>query len=710
MKTNQTHNIFPFCKMIALCSIIFAFTFVACSEKDDLEPDIDGPDVPVSEIPTEDIIKTHIEVSVATIGSNFDETTERLIARARGGVSVSASNASDVPEGTGVVIIDSQSLERIMTSFESGDYREIVWLNHLFQNGSVMMLHKPDDTAAALFTLLLQWDSFVQNPDGTYSMGAGDLSNFRAKKQDINSCKIQSRADDNKAINSLDLYGIRDGYHYYCVPNVYEPGISWTTQGTKYSQVDEEEVETEVIVEENLVANQPSPYKYGLMAEEGVKWINQTSEEIQAKGMKTMMSRADVTGDIQFFDQVASTTYTVNENTTWKNHIPGGWMPVTFRFWISPMYNFEKDEDYYHVVMEETIPAQLVYHGIITAPDLKNWKICGFTVNDFFVSAYFSNSDTYPIKDHWNALPQGQASPTTYESVNGWEVNAEVSIGKGVTGKLGGKYQSKETITTTREDVEVTYQSNLPIDNYKRFEWHYVLGNQPEFTGRRGKLHYPSTPDNASCRSEQKYRQSWNWLIGSTQARGNVPFNMSVRFALHFRWCEGLKLILETIKDRYTYKGYSDNENFEVQLPVPERFKKVYSFTLDNSSDASELSNLLSVMEKVVPNFNGLFQALQRTDDNGVLLGRTGTSITDIENTVGAEWYALAKEIAARKFGVKNTYRFYVKDMSTATDGKLQMRVRENGAWKDMGVYVEVGPNGSRILTQAEADAEDAKK
>ena len=67
-----------------------------------------------------------------------------------------------------------------------------------------------------------------------------------------------------------------------------------------------------------------------------------------------------------------------------------------------------------------------------------------------------------------------------------------------------------------------------------------------------------------------------------------------------------------------------------------------------------------------------------------------------------------AKEIAARKFGVKHTYRFYVKDMSTS-NGKLEMKVCENGVWKSMGVYVEIGPEGSKILTQAEADAEDNK-
>lgn len=685
---------------------IISFVMAACSEKDFPEEEPVSPDTPSIEIPTEDVIQTYIETSVATLGSGFDETTERLIARARDGVSVAGQTPLDIPEGTGVLFIDAPSLEQVLQTSDAGDFKEIAWLNHLFQNGTVIMLHKPDNMAAALFTLLLQWDSFVLNDDGIYSMGAADFSELQSSKQKIRDRQLKSRAVDNDSENSLDLYGIRDGYHYYFLPNVYEADESIIFQGTQYTQIDDQE-ETSTDFEATLTAQQPSAYSYGLIAEEAVNWINQTSEQISANGVKAMMSRADVSGDIRFFDQVASSQATIITESVGEGGKGSVTMPITCKFWISAIYNFEKDEDYYHIVMEEKIPAQILYVGAYQDPfydyNIRTWRA---SLDHFSISAYWNHASEYPIIDHWNALPQGQASPTTYETINGWDLNAEVSFGKSITGKLSGKYQSKETVTTTKNDVDVTYKSNFDNKNYQEFGWNYVLGNQPAFSGTKGKLYDPKPASNASCISEQTYRQSWNWLVKSTQKRKNDPFSMTIHYLEYLRCGHAKKGFLMTSKETYIWGNMECS--FNIQLPVPERFKKVYSFTLDESADASELSELLKVMEKVVPNFKGLFETLQRTDDKGILLGRTGVTMSDVENTVGAEWYALAKEIAARKFGVKHTYRFYVKDMSTS-NGKLEMKVCQNGVWKSMGVYVEIGPEGSKILTQAEADAEDNK-
>ena len=246
---------------------IISFVMAACSEKDFPEVEPESPDAPSIEIPAEDVIQTHIETSVATLGSRFDEATERLIARARGGVSVVGQTPLDIPEGTGVLFIDAPSLDQVLQTSDSGDFKEIAWLNHLFQNGTVIMLHKPDNMAAALFTLLMQWDSFVLNADGIYSMEAADFSEFQSSKQKIRDRQLKSRATDNDSENSLDLYGIRDGYHYYCLPNVYEADESIIFQGTQYTQIDHH-YETSTDFEATLTPHQPSAYSYRLIAQE----------------------------------------------------------------------------------------------------------------------------------------------------------------------------------------------------------------------------------------------------------------------------------------------------------------------------------------------------------------------------------------------------------------------------------------------------------
>lgn len=699
-----------------LRSLAFAFlvplAFAACSEKDNPVPDPDTPSGP-SEAPTEDVIKTYINCSVATLGSEFDETTERLIARASGGVGTRATNARDIPEGTGVVFIDTQALDRILAASDADNYSEIVWLNHLFQNGTVLMLHKPDNTAATVFTLLMYWDSFVLNPDGTYSLAAPDLSRLNDRKT-----KVRSRDSEEDTPDALDLYGMRDGFHYYYVPDLYGQGMTEKASFKGILQIDDGE-ETVYTLEDEFEVQKPTQYQYGLYAEEGARWINETAEELESKGSGILGSRSDVTGDVQFFDQISSTTYTVN----WKDWvIPKNKnnCPVTFSFWVSSMYSFDRDEDYYHIVMQEKIPAQVQYDGPYKGDGYSYpgdrtfwWPMgfelewyCGASVANFLISTKWNESKDYPLRDEWNILPQGKAAPTTYETMSGWDLNTDISFGKSVTGKLSAKYQSTERVTTTQNDVSVTSRSKVnAFGSNGWIQWEYVLGNQPEFGGSKGKVKMPSVPSNAACISEQLYRQSWNWMVRDTQKRGNVAFEIPVRFNIYSRYCFAHSGFLRTVKYRVTEEGHSRNNNFSIQLPVPERVRKIYSFTLDNSDDAAELSNLLSVMEKVVPNFKGLFQTLQRTDSKGALLGRTGPTLADLQNTVGAEWYALAREIAARKFGVKHTYRFYVKDMGEP-DAKLVMKSREGGAWKDMGVYVEIGPDGSRILTQAQADAE----
>lgn len=104
---------------------IISFVMAACSEKDFPEVEPESPDAPSIEIPAEDVIQTHIETSVATLGSRFDEATERLIARARGGVSVVGQTPLDIPEGTGVLFIDAPSLDQVLQTSDSGDFKEI---------------------------------------------------------------------------------------------------------------------------------------------------------------------------------------------------------------------------------------------------------------------------------------------------------------------------------------------------------------------------------------------------------------------------------------------------------------------------------------------------------------------------------------------------------------------------------------------------------
>lgn len=490
-----------------------------------------------------------------------------------------------------------------------------------------------------------------------------------------------------------------------------------------------EESTTENDGTSTFTAQEPTPYQYGLCAEEVIQWLNETTEDASARMVSAARS---VSPDAELQGRVCNMAVTIpcwtivqaqpylNDDDdmyfpNYRNDIPktARCAPLTFRVWITCMYNFERDEDYYHVLLEEHMDARPIFYGNLLdlmpgSGYFDTWvREAGFTWSGMDLRARWPHTE-YTLVDQWNLLPQANPNNQIRESITGWSVDAEVSVNqKGVSGKITGDYKSEEHLTTVENEVSVVNNTNVD-GNW--MQWLYTIGQQVSFTaGKFGKyqVHWP--PEGAVSRGESYHRQSWDWVVAGTKRRGAEPFSFDVMLA-------SMKHVRARIKNdnsiyNFLPKMYTriceccmalpvwTSTAFSVSLPVPERFKHIYSFTTDEISDLSEYNNLMLALNTVSSRFNELYGKLIRKDESGNLLGRTAVSEEALKNRVGQEWYALAHEIEGKKITVSKPYKFYVKDEN---DKKLKMVKynTENGRYESVGTYLVIDTNGIKITNE----------
>mgnify|MGYP006916100214 CR=1 FL=1 len=239
------------------------------------------------------------------------------------------------------------------------------------------------------------------------------------------------------------------------------------------------------------------------------------------------------------------------------------------------MYNFDRDEDYYSVVVTEDYDACHIYRGEYfyqkVGVSKAQTRVTGLTWRDLEIRTQWAHND-YSLHLQYDIL-QGKASPLVTTEIQGWEVSANVSIGMdGVAAKPGAKISSEKKVTSIEEDVNLTNRKDID-GNW--MSWKYDFGHQPyykdkTFSWQNFPLHEP--PVNATCRSQSVQNQAWKWIVGTTKNRGTLPFEFNLKIASMQRtnaWAnEGLTNKKSKVGTDVVQMNL-DKSVFTFQLPVP---------------------------------------------------------------------------------------------------------------------------------------------
>ncbi len=661
---------------MALAALCVTMAFTACSDSDD--PVTDDTTSEMITQPVEDVVETYFDGDIAVMGSSFDEMTERLLARVKGQTFQVEAGTTSLPSTVKALFIDQPTWDKM-----DEDY--MVQLYEFYQDGVTICMHKPTDLTALAVILYLRWKE-MGSDDGSDS----DENSVRQ----VISSNAQTRATTDDA-QSYDFIAIKKGGKSFHMNNIHTPGTTYTTTEhiTSITEVGDT-IESDTII--TYPAVEPTPYQYGLYAEEAVEWLNETEAEARTRATRAIGDDRYEPSQTIVVNTTAYQRYTDNS----LGHIYS--TPLTLTVWTSMMYNFDKDEDYYSVVVTEDYDAGHIYKGVLEVSDVH--KQAGHAWRDMEIRTRWPHSSDYPLRLQYDILPQGKASPLITTEISGWELSADVSIGMdGVIAKPGAKISSEKKVTSIEEDVTLTNRKDID-GNW--MSWKYDFGHQPYYSGKA--LQNP--PTNATCRSQSVQNQAWKWVVSNTKRRGDTPFTFDLKIAsmqrriANYWW----------IHCNNVYEGQMDlgQKDFTFDLPVPQRYKHVYSLTTDEIGDLAEFNNLMTALRNVSTNFNTLYNKLIRLDSDGNSLGRTGVTEKALTHMVGQEWYALASEVQGKKIAVSKTYKFYVKDETGAKlpmlkQTKEKRRLKIFGRWtklkytatvyNDMGTYLIIGPDGITI-------------
>lgn len=596
--------------------------------------------------PVDDEIKTTFDADVLLLGDDFDETTSYMISRIKGQTFRADKNTTTIPESVRAVFVAS-----------NGEISEegLKELKRRYDEGSLLLLfHKPSN--AELFFYIVY---FLREPDA-------DTQSLRAKAANRSYATVRT----------YDIVAFGPNHKLFYLPDLFDPDAEPITKTGTINTLYEDGTTATRDTTFTVTLPEPTPYNYGRFAEAAVKWMKLINAASPAENRA--ITRAD--------DYDAPHVTLVTKGWFCGSNYGDSYHDITVRLWADFMYNFDLDEDFYHVVTEvevlDNIYQPYFHEG-------KDDRESAYTFYDLSVQAHWPHSD-YQVRDEWKLQPWGTENIDTSTDIHGWDANAGIAIGKtGIEGKFNGGIVNLKAVTQELHDVDL---SNVQHgDDGTWMHWYYQFNNQPWWSGKRGKFGKPGDPGNSDCKGKFRYPQSWDWLISDTKKRGDEPFMVEMRFGGKTRHTWVISFPLQSVKDEYITSITFHPDTLRFELPVPERYRHIYEMTLDQIDDLAEYNNLTTALSTVSSRYNELYNLLIRKDDDGRIAGRTATTEAKLKQMVGKEWYNLAQDVLGKKINVEKTYKFYVKDENGE---KLQM-VDDND--NEVGTYMVVAPSGITI-------------
>ena len=614
---------------------VMTFGLASCQDDEmEFEPE---PDVSIMP-PTEDEVKTTVGKSYAVIGSNFDEVTPYVLKRMTGKRYDYAMSDTYIADDVEVVFIDTDAL---LDLSEEMAYE----LKDVFDRGGSIYLHKPNSFALGIYKMLMDdvLDDFME----------------WLKEQLEGGAKTRTELDGDPLT--------RESYVMSCnrdldVADIYD-GKPVTTQVIVTDSLPDGTAQTRT-EEQTFTPGEPTAYEYGRFAERIAAWINENGEPATraVPGYSRQLNQVEITQLIPCRLQRDGDNKVLTTQAEMKA-------------WVSCLYSFDDQQDYYHVVLQESYPGKEFYFG-------KYYKFgrrygsgkvprynyyAGYTYGGCTIHPTL-HTDGFPITRAWNPQPTAEgANHTEYETIDSWSANTYIASHDGTFGLHRDAYTHRIRVEKTSDELNISMK---PGDN-KDYTWNIDLGSPLYYRCLTGletlfmnsdECHIlEGIPEESSLtRSTCTTRQSWNWIVANTTDRKNKPFTMDVHTT--FR-AKGAKWEVRDGGIQTTQNVYDGTVSFN--LPVPHRYREVYEITCDQGMEGDEWAAIEKVFQKA-PSYrlvagNVTHYTKQKLDD-------------EIEH----RWNTFKAELQGRLIDITGNYTFRLK----------------NREGKEIGTPLYIGPHG----------------
>lgn len=619
MKTDVSFN-----HLFLLLAGMMAFGFVSCKD-DELEqaPDFNEPEVNIT-IPTEDEVKTTVGKTYAVLGEHFDELTPYVMKRMTGMRYDHTSADTELADDVEIVFLDYDALMEIS--------EEMVYeIKEVFDRGGAVYLHRPNALALMFFDLVMydELDDFMawleeQLKDGGAQTKAGGKSNPLER--------------DSYIIRRNDHLDLRDIYN----------GEPVTIENTITEEMEDgtEQTRTET---EDITPDEPSDYEYGLFAEKVAEWLNgETKTRASDDEMLNSAALETILLPCHLKRAADNKVFTYN---------------AELKAWVSTLYNFDTKQDYYHVLLEERYPGDLLkfdqYYSSKYDVLGHRYKVAGYTYGGLSVYPTL-DTEGYTLKDMWNPQPENEGVTQKTDIIDGWNLNADLGYDDGLTAKLTGGFTHQQTVSEISKEINV----NLKKDGAK-YSWEYDIPDKYKYKSKLGgfNANLVSTPDKNSISIKScATRQSWNWLVNNTEGRGNKAFYMDVELEFNTKYASSFGSSTEQTKTGV------HKSRVRIELPVPNRFTKNYSVVADNYQDDKEMELIQTFLNSV-----------QEYKD--ISKGYCAPEEKILDMQMEERWNTMLKTLESfgSKFsGLKNAYTFRLKDNKGKQIGR-NLRISNKG-------------------------------
>lgn len=411
----------------------------------------------IEPLPTEDVIETTIVKNAAIFGNNFDEVTQKVIDRLKGITEyLDPVTASSIPENVELIFIDNESLLKM-------ERPAVMAIKEAFQRGATVYLHKPNDFAAALFNIAM----------------FDDIDKFFGNK-----AKMRAQTRSSNEYQNHDLFAVRLDQSYMDADDLFND------EPIEQTFVNEETGEETT---ETFQPSAPTNYQLGRYAENAVKWIeSENAETVRAK------TRAASSSTDPFAQHHIHKLISCNLNYPYISKYNKNFPDITATFdisvdlWVITAYSFEKQMDYYNVVMQEVFPGAAAYKGDYWQYGINkkngmafsklNWEQqedVGFDRGAYVYAGpdiYVFKPEGYTVEQPSTESPVNKNNYYIRESYSSWGINGELGYSDGsVGGKLSFDYRKGETITSFENELEVTLNRSYSYENRKATYWDYEM-------------------------------------------------------------------------------------------------------------------------------------------------------------------------------------------------------------------------------------------
>ena len=545
-----------------------AMLCTSCSDDDNDANNNNGAEMEeIEPLPTEDVIETTIVRNAAIFGNNFDEVTQKVIDRLKGITEyLDPVTATSIPENVELIFIDNESLLKM-------ERPAVMAIKEAFQRGATVYLHKPNDFAAALFNIAM----------------FDDIDKFFG-----NQAKMRAQTRSGNEYQNHDLFAVRLDQSYMDADDLFndEP----IEQTFVNEDTGEETTET-------FQPSDPTDYQLGRYAENAVKWIeSENAETVRAK------TRAASSSTDPFAQHHIHKLLSCNLNYPSISKYNKNFsdikvdLNISVDLWIITAYSFEKQMDYYNVVMKEVFPGGTAYKGVYwnygnsEKDERAFYKLNGNQMEDigFARAAYvYAGPDIYVFKPEGYTVEQPSTeSPVNKnnyyikESYSSWGINGELGYSDGsVGGKLSFDYKKGETITSFENELEVTLNRNYTYDNKKATYWDYemnVNNNNLKYCGfvrhKKGGI-----SKDALCRKDCETKQYWEWFISNTNAdiSKNIEFDVVFEFPAYSAKCN----VTGDNNGFDLSRSILTKQKVRFKLPIPYRYNETYTTFAEKSKE-----------------------------------------------------------------------------------------------------------------------------